>query len=104
VAEEALHPLLLGALGGCAPCALGVGVLGGIEAAPNRLAVDAVLGGEVLPLNALPVWSQSFDVRTLASSLTGSQAKALRREKESAVRRLGGSSRSIRHVCPKASN
>jgi hypothetical protein len=29
------------------PCPLGVGVLDGIEATPNRLAVDAVLAGEV---------------------------------------------------------
>jgi hypothetical protein len=44
---KALPPLLLGALGGAAPSALDVGELGGIEAAPDRLAVDAVLGGEV---------------------------------------------------------
>jgi hypothetical protein len=46
-AEEALHPLLLRAPDGRASCALSVGELGGVNAAPNRLAVDVVLGGEV---------------------------------------------------------
>src|SRR5438093_6206389 len=46
-AEEALHPLLLGAPGGRAPGPLGLGELEGVEAAPDRLAVDLVLGGEV---------------------------------------------------------
>jgi hypothetical protein len=46
-AEQALHPLLGGAPGGRAPYALSVGELGGVKTAPNRLAVDAVLGGKV---------------------------------------------------------
>src|SRR6266536_3203657 len=46
-AEEALHPLLLGAPRGRAPGPLVLGELEGVEAAPDRLAVDLVLGGEV---------------------------------------------------------
>jgi hypothetical protein len=45
IVVEALHPLLLGALGDGAPGALGVGDCGGVEAAPNRLPVDVILGG-----------------------------------------------------------
>jgi hypothetical protein len=46
-AEQALHPLLLGALGGGSSCALSVGEFQGVEAAPDRLAVDLVLDREV---------------------------------------------------------
>ena len=45
-AEQALHPLLLGAPGGPLLCALTVGLVRGVESATNRLAVDVVLDGE----------------------------------------------------------